>query len=80
MGGNILDQDESQCRLLQLESPVLLTAEFQAMRAYMGDTVCTVDCTWPAADGEAVEDNALTTIASFVRTDPDRARKLLEGK
>ena len=28
--GNILDEDESQCRLLQLETPVLLTAEFQA--------------------------------------------------
>jgi len=32
--GNILDQDESQCRLLQLESPILLTAQFQAMRGW----------------------------------------------
>ena len=37
--GNVLDEDSSQCDLLQLESPVLSTAEFQAMRAFMGD-VC----------------------------------------
>ena len=31
--GNILDEDESQCRVLQLESPVLSNAEFEAMQA-----------------------------------------------
>ena len=30
--GNVLDEDSSQCDLLQLESPVLTTAEFAAMR------------------------------------------------
>jgi len=53
--GNILDQDESQCRLLQLESPVLLTAEFQAMRAYMGATAVDIDCSFDPKGG----DNAL---------------------
>jgi len=52
--GNILDEDESQCRLLQLESPVLLNEEFEAMRAYMADTAVEIDCTFdpgPGGDG-----------------------------
>jgi len=51
--GNVLDEDQGQCDLLQLESPVLSTAEFQAMRAFMGASACVVDCTFPVADGEA---------------------------
>ncbi|HWT07550.1 MAG TPA: glutamate synthase central domain-containing protein, partial [Roseomonas sp.] len=50
--GNILDEDPTQCDMLMLDSPVLSNAEFAAMRAYMGDTACTVDCTWAIADGE----------------------------
>ncbi len=34
--GNVLDEDASQCDLLQLESPVLSNAEFAAMRDYDG--------------------------------------------
>jgi glutamate synthase (NADPH/NADH) large chain len=51
--GNVLDEDKSQCNLLQLESPVLSNAEFHAMRATMGSNACDVDCTFPVADGEA---------------------------
>ena len=57
--GNILDEDESQCDLLQLDSPVLLNAEFEAMRAYMGDTTVEVDCTFDPrrdADGPALHE------------------------
>ncbi len=49
--GNILDENAGQCDLLQLESPVLSNAEFLAMRDFMGSSVCTVDCTFPVADG-----------------------------
>ncbi len=50
--GNILDEDESQCRLLQLQSPVLSNAEFEAMRVYMGETAVEIDCTFePDGDG-----------------------------
>src|SRR5690606_9348302 len=45
--GNVLSEDASQCELLQLESPVLLTAEYHAMRAYMGRTAAEIDCTFP---------------------------------
>jgi glutamate synthase (NADPH/NADH) large chain len=51
--GNVLDEDAGQCDLLQLESPVLSTAEFQAMHATMGSSACVVDCTFPVAAGEA---------------------------
>ncbi len=49
--GNILDEEEGQCRLLQLDSPVLSTAEFDAMRQYMGDTAVEIDCTFDAQGG-----------------------------
>ncbi|MFQ5773426.1 MAG: glutamate synthase large subunit [Kiloniellaceae bacterium] len=51
--GNVLAEDESQCRVLQLESPVLSNAEFEAMRAYMGASAVSIDCTFEA---RAVED------------------------
>ncbi|HSE77270.1 MAG TPA: glutamate synthase large subunit [Alphaproteobacteria bacterium] len=60
--GNILDEDESQCRLLQLESPVLLNEEFEAMRAYMGATAVEIDCTFDPAAGENALKDALRRI------------------
>jgi glutamate synthase (NADPH/NADH) large chain len=51
--GNVLDEDGSQCDLLQLESPVLSNAEFAAMVASIGSHVCHVDAIFPVADGEA---------------------------
>ncbi len=60
--GNILDEDPSQCDMLMLDSPVLSTAEFGAMRAYMGLNACEVDCTFPVADGESGLKRALERI------------------
>jgi glutamate synthase (NADPH/NADH) large chain len=72
--GNILDQDESQCRLLQLESPILLTAQFQAMRGYMGASAVEIDCTFeiPKATGKAA-DNALRDAIARVRREAEDA-------
>ncbi len=50
--GNVMDEDASQCELLQLESPVLSNAEFAAMRATMAASATVVDCTFAAAEGE----------------------------
>ena len=36
--GNVLDEDESQMRVLELDSPVLSNAEFEAMQAYLGES------------------------------------------
>ncbi|TXH37484.1 MAG: glutamate synthase large subunit [Rhodospirillaceae bacterium] len=87
--GNVLDEDESQCRLLQLDSPVLLTAEFQAMRAYMGESAAEIDCTFDPKGGDhalrdaiqairrqaedAVRGGATHVILSDDRIGPDRA-------
>ncbi|HZB93957.1 MAG TPA: glutamate synthase large subunit [Stellaceae bacterium] len=60
--GNILDEDQSQCRLLQLESPVLSTASFAAMRAYMGATAVDIDCTFDVGAGEGALRDALRRI------------------
>jgi glutamate synthase (NADPH/NADH) large chain len=50
--GNVLDEDSEQCDLLQLDSPVLSTAEFEAMRRTMGDAACQIDCTFKVINGE----------------------------
>ncbi len=51
--GNVLDEDSSQCDLLQLESPVLSNAEFAALRATLERSACEVDCTFDVSEGEA---------------------------
>jgi glutamate synthase (NADPH/NADH) large chain len=72
--GNILDQDESQCRLLQLESPILLTAQFQAMRAYMGASAVEIDCTYDIPKpGTKAGDNALRDAIARVRREAEDA-------
>ncbi|MEE8622292.1 MAG: glutamate synthase large subunit, partial [Alphaproteobacteria bacterium] len=60
--GNILDEDPSQTRLLQLESPVLTNAAFEAMRAYMGADAVDIDCTLPIDGGENALRDALVRI------------------
>ncbi|HEV2678623.1 MAG TPA: glutamate synthase large subunit [Aliidongia sp.] len=58
--GNILDEDATQCRLLQLASPVLSNAEFQAMRDYMGASATEIDCTFDVpADGAQSQEKVL---------------------
>jgi len=50
--GNVLDENESQTRLLQLDSPVLSNAEFAAMREHMGETAVEIDCSFSPDRGE----------------------------
>ncbi len=53
--GNIADEDPSQTRILELESPVLLTAEYDALVAYFGQDVRVLDCTFQVG-GESLKD------------------------
>ena len=48
--GNILDETPDQSEMLSLQSPIVLNAEFEAMRKYMGDTVARIDCTFDAEE------------------------------
>ncbi len=60
--GNIMDEDASQCRVLRLESPILTTAEFKALRGYMGDSAVEIDCTFPVDGPKTVLRDALENI------------------
>jgi glutamate synthase (NADPH/NADH) large chain len=59
---NILDEDESQCRLLQLDSPLLSNAEFDALRAHLGGTAVDIDCTFDPAGGDPALRDALERV------------------
>ena len=50
--GNILDEDESQLQVVELDSPVLTTSEFEALADYVGDSAARIDCTFETAEGE----------------------------
>lgn len=67
--GNILDEDESQTRLLQLRSPVLTNAEFDALLDYVGDAATEIDCTFDAHGG----DNALKEAMDRIRAEAENA-------
>ena len=60
--GNILDEEEGQCEMLQLDSPVLTTAEFLAMRAYMGATAAEIDCSFDPDGGDFALSDAIKRI------------------
>ncbi|CAA7612177.1 glutamate synthase large subunit [Magnetospirillum sp. UT-4] len=60
--GNILDEHESQCDVLALDSPVLSTAEFEAMRRSMGAAAAEIDCTFDPSGGEHALKDALARI------------------
>ncbi len=49
--GNILDESPDQSEMLSLQSPIVLNAEFEAMRKYMGDTAARIDCTFDPKGG-----------------------------
>ncbi len=87
--GNILDQDQSQTRLIQLESPVLSNAQFDGLIAHVGEEAAVIDCTFDADGGEnalreamdriraeaenAVRGGAVHLVLSDKETGPDRA-------
>jgi len=67
---NILDQDESQTRILQLQSPVLTNAQYQAMRRYLGASATEIDCTFAAASDDP---DALTDAIARIRQEAEDA-------
>ena len=87
--GNVYDEDPSQTRILQLESPVLTSTELEAIEDHFGETCATIDCTFDAGAGrqraaaaldrirqeaeEAVRGGCETLILSDEQVGPDRA-------
>ena len=60
--GNVLDQDGTQCELLQLDSPVLTSGECAALLEFLGPNACVIDCTFAAGEGESGLRDALGRI------------------
>jgi glutamate synthase (NADPH/NADH) large chain len=68
--GNILDEDPSQCDVLQLSSPVLTNAQYALLRGHMGDKTVEIDCTFDAT-GETR--NALRKAVSRIQKEAEDA-------
>ncbi|MBT3629107.1 MAG: glutamate synthase large subunit, partial [Rhodospirillaceae bacterium] len=67
--GNMFGESETQTDLLQLNSPVLTNAEFDAMLRYMGDKSAWIDCTFEAGEGH----NELTEAMDRIRREAEDA-------
>jgi glutamate synthase (NADPH/NADH) large chain len=46
---NVLDEDSSQTEILVLDSPFVANAQFDEMVSHFGDSVVSIDCTFPVA-------------------------------
>ena len=53
---NVLDEDNSQTEILQLDSPFVSNARFEAMVKHFGDTVVEIDCAFPAGADHGLAD------------------------
>ncbi len=87
--GNILDESPDQSVMLSLQSPIVLNAEFEAMRNYMGDTAARIDCSFDPLGGfdamrqaferickeaeDAVRSGCLHIVLTDANIDQDRA-------
>ncbi|MEE8499053.1 MAG: glutamate synthase large subunit, partial [Kiloniellales bacterium] len=72
--GNILAEDEAQCRMLLLDSPVLSNAEFATMRDYLGESAVTIDCTFdPGGEDSGAAEHALRDALERVRREAETA-------
>jgi len=61
--GNVYDQAPSQTRILQLESPLLLSHELAALLDHFGRKVATLDCTFDVDAGPGALREALAPAA-----------------
>ena len=48
--GNIVEEDEEQCNLVLLESPVLLNSELEILREHLAQNTHEIDCTYDKND------------------------------
>ena len=62
--GNVYDQAPTQTQILQVESPLLLSDEFDALLDYFGKKVCTIDCTFEVEGGPRALRDALQRVRS----------------
>src|SRR5690606_25117179 len=53
---NVLDENNSQTEILQLDSPFVSNAAFEAMVRVFGDAVVEVDCSFVAGEADALSE------------------------
>jgi glutamate synthase (NADPH/NADH) large chain len=76
---NILDEDATQCRILQLPSPVLTNAEFAAVCGHLRDTTIEIDCTFEVpAENAGLRDQPLRD--ALTRIEREAADAVREGR
>lgn len=67
--GNILDESPEQCEHLVLDSPVVINAEWHALKNHLGERAVEIDCSFAADAGKDGLKNALDRI----RTEAEQA-------
>jgi glutamate synthase (NADPH/NADH) large chain len=74
---NILDEDATQCDILQLPSPVLTESEFAAVRQHLAGTTVEIDCSFdvPAEGADAKERPLRDAIRRIQREAADAVRE-----
>lgn len=60
--GNILEEDARQLEILQLDSPVLLNGDYEAVREYIKDAMAEIDCTFDPSRGPSAMREAIYEI------------------
>lgn len=68
--GNILDEDPSQCDVLQLPSPVLTNGQYKVLREHMGDKAVDIECSF---DATGQTKNALRKAISRIQKEAEDA-------
>ncbi len=67
--GNVLDKDNPQSKVLILDSPVLVSAEYAVLKDHWGEAALIIDCTFDAAGGPG----ALTRALQRIRDQAEKA-------
>ncbi|MEX1119085.1 MAG: glutamate synthase large subunit, partial [Terrimicrobiaceae bacterium] len=75
---NLLSETPEHCRQVLLESPILLDAELQKIRALGAENVSeTIDCTWEVAQGPEGLEPAILAICKAVEEAVDRESRII---
>ncbi len=77
---NILDEDATQCRILQLPSPVLTNAEFTAVCGHLQDTTTEIDCTFEVPEGDVAQLRDRPMREAIRRIEREAADAVREGR
>ncbi|MEX2517924.1 MAG: glutamate synthase large subunit, partial [Paracoccaceae bacterium] len=70
---NVLDQSSAQTEIVTLESPVVSSGQFMAMKAAFGDHSAEIDCLFPATESGGGAEDALRQELERIRYEAEQA-------